>query len=155
MVEVFPEMNSVVSSAPCTHTDGVPLEDLRLEPGQVVHADLVLLAGDGDQYVLPFQYLHLLEPSARYQLVNCNAKLKPTHDVNNFKGKTLSGRSATLHVKSAKNVSEQRASIVFWPCTAWKSGLTVVQRSTKIKSGLQTTAGGQECACVWLDMLLI
>lgn len=39
-------------------------QDLGLEPGQVVHADAVLLAGNGDQDVLALEHLHLLEPPA-------------------------------------------------------------------------------------------
>ena len=36
-------------------------EDLRLEPGEVVHADLVLLSRDGDEDVLTFKDVHLYE----------------------------------------------------------------------------------------------
>ena len=55
-------------SSECTHP--LCLEDLGLEPGQVVDSHLVFAAGDGDEDVLTLQHVHLLEPPARDQLVH-------------------------------------------------------------------------------------
>ncbi len=49
-------------------------EDLGLEPGQVVDANAVLLAGYCDQNVLTLQNFHLLEAASWNQLVDFTLK---------------------------------------------------------------------------------
>ena len=64
--------NNYQSTRRCSSewTHPLCLEDLGLEPGQVVDSHLVLAAGDGDEDVLTLQHIHLLEPPARDQLVH-------------------------------------------------------------------------------------
>ena len=51
-------------------TNHVSFEYLRLEPRQVIHSDLVLLARDCDENVLTFENFKLLEPSSGYHWID-------------------------------------------------------------------------------------
>ena len=45
-------------------------EYFRFEPWEIVNADAVLFPWNGDEDILAFEHLHLLESSPRYQLID-------------------------------------------------------------------------------------
>lgn len=61
---------SYVSLAPTYIGQAIGAQNLRLQPRQIVDANAILLARNGDQNVLALEHLHLLEASTRDQLVH-------------------------------------------------------------------------------------